>query len=51
MNIVPKAEASPKLLRELGMEDKPKEPKMTIPERQAKLIVTGCCVSYVTLRS
>ena len=38
VNIVPKAEASPELLREMGMEDKPKEPKMTIPERQAKLM-------------
>ena len=35
---MPKAEASPKLLRELGMDDKPKEPKMTIPERQVKLM-------------
>ena len=38
VNIVPKAEASPKLLRQLGMEDRAKEPKMTIPERQAELI-------------
>ena len=38
VNEVPKAEASPELLRELGMDDKPKEPKMTIPERQAKLM-------------
>ena len=39
VNIVPKAEASPELLRELGMEDmKPKEPKLMIPERQAKLM-------------
>ena len=39
VNEVPKAEASPELLRELGMEEtQPKEPKMTIPERQAKLM-------------
>ena len=38
VNIVPKAEASPELLRQLGMEDRAKEPKMTIPERQAELI-------------
>ena len=38
VNEVPKVEASPKLLRELGMDDKPKEPKMTIPERQVKLM-------------
>ena len=38
VNEVPKAEASPELLRELGMDDKPKEPKMMIPERQAKLM-------------
>ena len=38
VNEVPKAEASPELLQELGMEDKLKEPKMTIPERQAKLM-------------
>ena len=37
VNIVPKAEASPELLRQLGMEDRAKEPKMTIPERQAEL--------------
>ena len=39
VNEVPKAEASPELLRELGMDDtQPKEPKMTIPERQTKLM-------------
>ena len=38
VNIIPKAEASPELLRQLGMEDRAKEPKMTIPERQAELI-------------
>ena len=38
VNIVPKAEALPELLRQLGMEDRAKEPKMTIPERQAELI-------------
>ena len=39
VNEVPKAEASPELLRDLGMEEtQPKEPKMTIPERQAKLM-------------
>ena len=38
VNIVPKADASPELLRQLGMEDRAKEPKMTIPERQAELI-------------
>ena len=38
VNIVPKAEASPELLCQLGMEDRAKEPKMTIPERQAELI-------------
>ena len=38
VNIVPKAEASPELRRQLGMEDRAKEPKMTIPERQAELI-------------
>ena len=38
VNEVPKAKASPELLQELGMDDKPKELKMTIPERQAKLM-------------
>ena len=38
VRIVPKAEASPELLCQLGMEDRAKEPKMTIPERQAELI-------------
>ena len=38
VNIVPKDEALPKLLRQLGMEDRAKELKMTIPERQAELI-------------
>ena len=38
VNIVPKAEALPKLLRQLGMEDRAREPKMTIPERQVELI-------------
>ena len=38
VNIVPKAEASSELLRQLGMEDRAREPKMTIPERQAELI-------------
>ena len=38
VNIVPKAKVSPELLRQLGMEDRAKEPKMTIPERQVELI-------------
>ena len=38
INEVPKAEASPELLRELGMDDtQPKEPKMMIPERTGKI--------------
>ena len=39
VNIIPKVEALPDLLRELGMKDtKPKEPKLMIPEREAKLM-------------
>ena len=39
VNLVPKAEASPELMRELGLEeDKWKEPKLTIPEWQAHLM-------------
>ena len=38
VSIVPKAEALPELLHQLGMEDRAREPKMTIPERQAELI-------------
>ena len=39
VNLVPKAEASPKLMKELDLdEDKPKEPKLMIPEQQAHLM-------------
>ena len=39
VNLVPKAEASPKLMKELGLEeDKPKEPKLMILELQACLM-------------
>ena len=39
VNLVPKAEVSPELMKELGLqEDKPKEPKMTIPEQQGCLM-------------
>ena len=39
VNLVLKAEALPKLMKELGIEDdKPKEPKLTIPEQQAHLM-------------
>ena len=39
VNLVPKAEVSPKLMKELDLdEDKPREPKLTIPEWQAHLM-------------
>ena len=39
VNLVPKAEALPELMKGLGIEDnKPKEPKLTIPEWQAHLM-------------
>ena len=39
VNLVPKAEASPELMKELDLEEnKPKEPKLTIPEQQAHLM-------------
>ena len=39
VNLVPKAEASPKLTKELDLEeDKLKEPKLTILEQQAHLM-------------
>ena len=39
VNLVPKAEASPELMKELGLEeDKLKEPKLMIPEWQAHLM-------------
>ena len=39
VNLVPKAEASPKLMKELDLdEDKPREPKLMIPEWQAHLM-------------
>ena len=34
VNLVPKAKASPELMKELDLdEDKPREPKLTIPEQ------------------
>ena len=39
VNLVPKAKALPELMKELGLEeDKPKEPKVMIPEQQACLM-------------
>ena len=39
VNLVPKAEASPELMKELDLEeDKQKEPKLTIPEWQVRLM-------------
>ena len=39
VNLVPKAKASPELMKELDLdEDRLKEPKLTIPEWQAHLM-------------
>ena len=39
VNVVPKAKASPELMKELDLdEDKPREPKLMIPEWQARLM-------------